>query len=203
MEVWIYNPTYGSLQVKDLNDTLKEEDHWVQSYVSSDRPLKECEKKLLCSGKMGYYPDEFYLVDKLVSKELVQTHLEQIKAFSARNQNGPEIEWKDTLGNEETRLRVAFVPGPIVDLINQTENSLSARYLFEMMLEKASSLYRNKRCFQKCAQKHSWDVILAVRTVADFPSMRNKIPWLYESVSQSVKCIPTQKSLFDFAGRQK
>lgn len=203
-QIWIYNPTYGSVQVKDLTEKPLDEAHvWEQSYASSDRPLKESEVKLLEQGKMGYYPDEFYLVGKLVSKKLVSIHQRQVKAFSLVNHNGPAVDWKDKCGNKRTQLSINFVPGPMVDIINQATNFQAANALFEIMCAGTSRTYHERKNFKKHARKFGWDLVMAVRKYANFPDMKNKVPWLHKGFSEktrpSFEVKPVQRGILEFA----
>lgn len=197
--IWIYSPTYGSLQLKDLKDKpLNENEVWQQSYVSWDRSLKTSEKKELFErGKLSCYPDEFYLVGKLVSKEVVLTHLRQIKNYKETNYNGPEVEWRDSCGNDRKQLKINFVSGPIVDIINQTGDTEAANTLVNIMREATSPTYSDRIIFKKASQKHAWNLVLAVRKYAKFPNMKNKVPWLSKEPNET-KNTP-QRSLFDFA----
>ena len=165
-KILIYNPTYGSLQKKSLNKTLPEEEPWQLSYASPERPLKKSEiRQLLRKGKIGTYPDEFYLVKKKGrwNEKRVKKHLKQVEAFEKTNENGEPFKWRDKYGNEEGRIYLNFVPGPIVDLVNSTSKADAVEKLTQFMLNQASARDRKKKAFQEAVRRHAEKLVEAVR----------------------------------------
>lgn len=197
--VWIYNPTYGSLQTKSLTDeSLPEREVWRQSYVARERPLKTSEKvKLLAEGKMECYPDEFYLVGpvppgtkteallQVVPRDIVETHLAQLKAFRHVDRNGEFYSYRDRLGNPELTISLHFVPGPLVDLINENPDAKAILALYEMIVDDAQSKYKKTLKFQHACGRHARRLVKAVRQVAAYENMKGKVPWLTKKTSEN------------------
>jgi hypothetical protein len=165
-KILIYNPTYGSLQTKNLNKTLPEEERWQPSYASPKRPLKKSEiQQLLKKGKTGSYPHEFYLVKKRGrwNEKRVKKHLKQIEAFRKVNESGEPFRWRDIQGNDEEKIRLNFVPGPIVDFVNSTSKTKAVEGLTKFMLNQASASDKKKKSFQAAVRRHAEKLVDAVR----------------------------------------
>jgi len=180
--VEIYNPTYGALFTVDLTKTLPESEVWVMSYASPDRPLKESEKKALMeTGKIGVYPDEFYLVGREgLTRELVLKHQEQIKRYEKANEQGETYPWVDRDGNPRDKVYVPFVPGPMVDIINNNPDAKAVEFLLQFMLDWAQKKYQKTRSFQDACLRHARKLVNAVRQVAPYPEFKLKFPWAVE-----------------------
>lgn len=190
--IWIYNPTYGSLQEKALGETLDESSVWEQSYVAWGRALKESEKKsLLETGVMGKYPEKFFLVGPKfnLTMNMVRTHQRTVEAFEETNRQGEAYAWKDTEGNQREKVAVSFVPGPEVDIINNNPDETAIQSLVDSMLSRASSKYKKQKQFLEACTRHARRLIAAVRAVAPYPTMKDKFPWVQkrEAVKAPVK----------------
>ena len=179
--LWIYNPTYGSLQIKSTKKTLEESSHYVQSEVAWDRLLKASElKELTKKGNFGYYPDEWYIVDSKHLRETdALTHFRQVAAFEETDRHHspkvPKVYWKDSCGNEMAELTVHSVPGPEVDLINALPVTEAVEMMKQSLIHQTARTYRTEH-FQDCAAKHAWDLVMAVTKITAYPTMKG-LPW--------------------------
>lgn len=189
--MWIYNPTYGSLQEKDLAKTLPEKDPWELSYVARARALKESEKKaLLETAKCGEYPGAFYLVAppppgtsdaallKVVLRHFVDTHKLQIADYKKANEAGEKYPHKDKEGNERERIHLDFVPGPIVDIINENPDAKATTALYEFILQDTQAKWKGSARFRMASEGHARKLVAAVRSLASYPTMKGKVPWI-------------------------
>jgi len=164
----IYNPTYGALlefdETKPANP--KEVGRWVLSYVSRDRGLllEEIEE-LKRNGKVGFYPDEFYLIGKEEwTEEKVKEHMEAVRRFELVNENGPEIYYKDTCGNDQTRIRVFFVAGEIVNTIQKAQSDREAvEKVCAFVISYTQKAFSKLDDFQRKARSHAFNLVMAVR----------------------------------------
>ena len=83
--------------------------------------------------------------------------------FEKTNENGEPFRWRDEYGNEEGRIYLNFVPGPIVDLVNSTSKADAVEKLTQFMLNQASARDRKKKAFQEAVRRHAEKLVEAVR----------------------------------------
>lgn len=163
----IYNPTYGALfEVDEAKPADPEEiGKWVLSYAAKDRGLTEGEiKQLKQDGKIGSYPDEFYLVDAGEwSTARVAVHQNAVQVFKAIDEGGPVFRHADKEGNRIERIGVRFAPGPIVNVILDKEGEEAAANITEIILSSAASRYRRLKSFQKSANEHAKALVKCVK----------------------------------------
>lgn len=164
----LYNPTYGALfefdEMKPADP--KEIGSWILSYSSPKRGLLASEiTELRSTGKIGQYPDEFYLVDGSEwSQSRVLAHKEAIETLEAINEQGPLFHYEDHLGNENERIKVHFVPGPIVDLISGAESDEAAvSKIYELITSIAAARFKNLVEFQRQSRFHARNLVEAIR----------------------------------------
>jgi DNA-binding transcriptional ArsR family regulator len=164
----IYNPTYGA--IFDIDETKpadpEEIGAWQLSYAAHDRGLTSEEiDEIKAKGRIGFYPDEFVLVD---SNEWpatkVNIHCKAVHAFDAVNQEGPRFRHADRLGNKSERIRVDFVPGPIVDMI-LSSGKRCTRNICDIILYNTASRFKHLKSFQRATREHARALVKGVRKV--------------------------------------
>lgn len=163
----IYNPTYGALFEVDETNTADPEKigRWVLSYAAKDRGLTEDEiKQLKQEGKIGSYPDEFYLVDAGEwPTARAAAHQNAVQVFKATDECGPMFRHTDKEGNRMERIGVRFVPGPVVDMILSREDDQAAAEVADLILSSTASRYRRLKSFQKSANEHARALVKCVK----------------------------------------
>lgn len=196
-EILLYNPTYGSFQIKDSRETLPEDSRWVQSHVAWGRHLKQSEiDTLRLTGKIGVYADEFYLVPKENLADW-KKYDAQLDAFNTINDNGELCEWKDDCGNEEHKISINFVPGPLVDDINNNPDEEVFDSMSKWVIARAQSKSR-KKAFKEAVSRHVDKLIEAVREVAPYPELLFKFPWSQKPLEPGEAEAICQRKSFDW-----
>jgi hypothetical protein len=164
----IYNPTYGA--IFDIDETKpvdpKEIGAWQLSYAAHDRGLTREEiDQIKTRGKIGDYPDEFVLIGSNEwPAEKVDVHHKAVLAFNATNEGGPKIAHADKLGNKMERIRVHFVPGPIVDMI-LSNGKRCTQEVCDIILSNTASRFKHLKSFQLAAREHARALVKGVRRV--------------------------------------
>lgn len=176
--VKLYNPVYGVLFEFDETQPVDPAHfrQWVLNFTSLDRGLTHDEVMLLkTEGKIGTYPDEFYLVDSKEesykvswSLDRVARHKQAVEAFQKVNENGPPFPHWDHIAkiNKRDRIMVNFVPGPIVDSILTSSRDSAIDQIYRMIIADAASSFRNLKAFQGKALEHARNLVDAVRQAA-------------------------------------
>lgn len=165
----IYNPTYGALFEFDETRPAdpKRIGAWALSYASPDRGLTPEEiATLKADGKIGFYPDEFFVVgSEEWPIEKVLRHQHAVQAFKGINMEGPSFPHCDDLSNKRDRIRVDFVPGPIVDTILESSRDTAVDKVYRMVLQGVGSRFRALKAFREKALEHARNLVEAVKGV--------------------------------------
>jgi BarA-like signal transduction histidine kinase len=183
--VRIYNPVSGALFEFDETHPVDAASigAWELSYASPDRGLTQKEiTQLKTQGKIGTYPDEFFLVDSSGASthenvwplDKALRHQRAIRSFERVNENGPPFPHWDHISkvNKREKIMVNFVPGPIVDSILASSRESAIDHVYRMMLTDAASTFRTMKTFQEKALEHARNLVDAVRDAAG----RNGLP---------------------------
>ena len=110
------------------------------------------------------------------NEKRVRKHLKQIEAFRKVNENGEPFSWRDKYGNEEKRIFLNFVPGPIVDFVNSTTKKKAIEGLTELMLNQACARDRKKKAFVEACRRHAERLVEAVRKGKAPPARKVREP---------------------------
>jgi hypothetical protein len=168
----IYNPVYGALFEVDENHPADPMaiGQWILNYSSPERGLTPNEiTELKTKGKIGAYPDEFFLVDTTMqwSLEKATRHRMAIQAFQKINEAGPPFSHWDNISsvNKRERIAVNFVPGPVVDGILTASNDSAVENVYRTILANVASRFRTNKAFQEKTREHARNLVQAVREV--------------------------------------
>lgn len=166
----IYNPVYGALF--EIDETHPADPvavgQWVLNYTSPGRGLIPDEiAELKAKGKIGFYPDEFFLVGDTARWSLgkVLNHQRAVQAFQKANGNGPAYPHWDHVAsiNKRDRITVSFVPGPIIDQILAASNDSAVENVYRTVLADVGAEFRTNKAFQEKARTHAHNLVHAVK----------------------------------------
>jgi len=162
----VYNPSYGALFEFDETQPADPAKigRWTLNYTSRDRGLTPDEiEELKANGKIGSYPDEFFLVGfGEWPLERVLLHRQAVQAFRRVNESGPAFPHRDRLGNKRVKVTLNFIPGPVVDIILESSRDTATEKVSRMILAAVPSRFRTLRSFQKKAMEHARNLVEAV-----------------------------------------
>jgi hypothetical protein len=181
--VKLYNPVYGVLFEFDETQPVDPAHvgQWVLNFTSPDRGLTHDEvMQLKTEGKIGTYPDEFYLVDSAISPseekgykvswslDRVTRHKQAVQAFQKVNENGPPFPYWDHIAkiNKRDKIAVNFVPGPVIDSILTSSRDSAIDQIYRMIIADAASPFRNLKEFKGESLEHARNLVDAVRQAA-------------------------------------
>jgi len=191
----IYNPTYGALF--EVDETHPADPaavgRWTLNYTAPGRGLTPNEiAELKAKGKIGFYPDEFFLVDDTAQWPLEKalSHQRAVQAFQKTNENGPIHPHWDRVAsiNKRDRVTVNFVPGPIVDQILTESGDSAVENVYRTILADAGATFRTNKEFQGKARVHAHSLVHAVREMCSSArngktsAQNNSSPLIRESI---------------------
>ncbi len=168
----VYNPVYGALFEVDENHPANPTavGQWMLNYSSPTRGLTPNEiAEIKANGKIGFYPDEFFLVDPTTTTawplEKTLCHQRAVQAFQRVNEIGPLYPHWDNVARIDKRDRIAvhFVPGPVVDQILATSNDSAVENVYRTILAGVGAKSRTNKKFQEKARAHAHNLVQAVR----------------------------------------
>ncbi len=196
----IYNPIYGALFEIDENQPAdpKAVGEWTLNYTSPTRGLTPDEiTEIKTHTKIGFYPDEFFLVDPTTQwpVERALRHQQAIQAFQKINEDGPAYPHWDNIAsmNRRDRITVNFVPGPIVDQILAASSDSAVEDVYRAILDGVGSRFRAIKEFQDKAREHAHNLVQAVKD-ANQDAKNEKAP----TPTQDTGSLPTRERILQF-----